>query len=182
MVDEPIDTFIQIGRRRWDLSYLKFDRDPIYDIEGSSQVEGVSSSEEWSSYVYDSDVWQPGDDMVTDLFCPFEDDLSQHTQSDLQSSFGAYPFEDADLFYEEFQPLCSDLRNTGTWPPQSSQRFILQRGSIFILEISMEIQRGRGSVFLHLRLFLTSYPLLQGTMQYSSDLSFPLSARQAVMF
>jgi hypothetical protein len=51
MVDEPIDTFIQIGRRRWDLSYLKFDRDPIYDIEGSSQEEGVSSSKEWSSYV-----------------------------------------------------------------------------------------------------------------------------------
>jgi hypothetical protein len=109
MVDEPIDTFIQTGRRRWDLSCLKFDRDPIYDIEGSSQAEGVSSSEEWSSYVYDSDVWLPGDDMVTDLFHPFEDDLSQHTQSDLQSSFGTYPFEDADLFYEDFQPLCSDF-------------------------------------------------------------------------
>jgi hypothetical protein len=36
MVNEPIDTFIEIGRRRWDLSCLKFDRDPIYDIEGSS--------------------------------------------------------------------------------------------------------------------------------------------------
>jgi hypothetical protein len=72
------------------------------------------------------------------------------------------------------------LRNTRTWPPQSSQRFILQRGSIFILDISMEIHKGRGGVFLHLRLFLTSYPLLQETMQYSSDLSFPLSPRQAV--
>jgi hypothetical protein len=69
----------------------------------------MSSSEEWSSYIYDSDVWQPGDDMVTYLFFPFEDDLSQHTQSDLQSSFGTYPFEDADLFYEDFQPLCSDF-------------------------------------------------------------------------
>jgi hypothetical protein len=83
MVNEPIDTFIQIGRCRWDLSCLNFDRDPIYDIEGSSQAEGVSSSEEWSSYVYDSDILQPGDDMATYLFCPFEDDLSQHTQSDL---------------------------------------------------------------------------------------------------
>jgi hypothetical protein len=109
MVDLHIDDFIQVGRRRWDVSCFSIDRDPIYDIEGSSQAEGVefSSSEEWSSYVYDSDVWQPGDDMVTDLFFPFEDDLSQHTQSDLQSSFGAYPFEDADLFYEDFQPLCS---------------------------------------------------------------------------
>jgi hypothetical protein len=36
MVDEPIDTFIQTSRHRWDLSYLKFDRDFIYDIEGIS--------------------------------------------------------------------------------------------------------------------------------------------------
>jgi hypothetical protein len=33
------------------------------------------------------------------------------------------------------------------WPPQSSQRFILQRGIIFILDISMEIHRGRHGVF-----------------------------------
>jgi hypothetical protein len=71
------------------------------------------------------------------------------------------------------------LRNTGTWPPQSSHRFILQSGSIFILEISMEIHKGRGGVFLHLRLFFTSYPLLQEIMQYSSNLSSPLSPRQA---
>jgi hypothetical protein len=46
--------------------------------------------------------------MVTDLFRPFVDDLSQHTQGDLQSSFGScdtYPFGDTDLFYENFQPL-----------------------------------------------------------------------------
>lgn len=36
MVDEPIDIFIQTRRCIWDLGYLKFDRDPIYDIEGSS--------------------------------------------------------------------------------------------------------------------------------------------------
>jgi hypothetical protein len=54
MVDNPIYTFIQIGRHKWDLIYLKFDRDPIYEIEGISYEEGVSSSEEWSSYVYDS--------------------------------------------------------------------------------------------------------------------------------
>jgi hypothetical protein len=72
------------------------------------------------------------------------------------------------------------LKNTRTWPSQSCQRFILQSGSIFILEISMEIHKRRGGVFLHLRLFLTSYPLLQETMQYSSDLSFSLSLRQIV--
>jgi hypothetical protein len=40
---------------------------------------------------------------------PFKDDLLQHTQSDLQSSLDTYPFEDAYLFYEDFQPLCSDF-------------------------------------------------------------------------
>jgi hypothetical protein len=46
--------------------------------------------------------------MVTDLFRPFKDDPSQHFQGDFQSSLGscdADPFEDADLFYEDFQPL-----------------------------------------------------------------------------
>jgi hypothetical protein len=103
IVDEHIDDFIQTGRRKWDLSCLKFDRDPIYDIEGGSQAEGVSS------YVYDSDVWQPGDDMVTDLFSPFEDNLSHHTQSGFHSSLDAHPFEDVDLFYKDFQPLCLDF-------------------------------------------------------------------------
>jgi hypothetical protein len=93
------------------VSCFSIDRDPIYDIEGGSQVEGVgfSSSEEWSSYIYDSYSWQPGDDMVANLFRPFEDDLSHHTQSDPRSSFGTYPFEDAYLFYEEFQLLCLDF-------------------------------------------------------------------------
>ena len=44
----------------------------------------------------------------------------------------------------------------------------------------MEINRGRDGVFLHLRLFLTSYPLLQETMQCFSNLSFPLIPRQTM--
>jgi hypothetical protein len=63
----------------------------------------------WSSCAYDSDIWQPSDDMVTNLFTTFEDNLSHHTQCDFQSSLDAYPFEDADFFNEDFQPLCSDF-------------------------------------------------------------------------
>jgi hypothetical protein len=50
MVDLHIDDFIQVGRRRWDVGCFIIDRDPIYDIEGSSQAKGVewSSSEDWS--------------------------------------------------------------------------------------------------------------------------------------
>jgi hypothetical protein len=45
MVDLHIDDFIQVGRRRWDVSCFSIDRDPIYDIEGnSSQAEGVDFS------------------------------------------------------------------------------------------------------------------------------------------
>jgi hypothetical protein len=56
------------------------DRDLIYDIEGISQAEGVeiSSSEDWPPCMYDSDIWHPSDEIVTDLFCPFEDELSRH--------------------------------------------------------------------------------------------------------
>jgi hypothetical protein len=110
IVDEHIDDFIQVGRHRWDVGCFIIDRDPIYDIEGSSQAKGVemSSSEDWPQCMYDSNVWQPSDDMVMDLFCPFEDDLWQH---DIHSSFNTYPFEDAYLFYEDSRPLCSDFED-----------------------------------------------------------------------
>jgi hypothetical protein len=71
MVDQHLDDFIHIGRRRWDMGFT-FDRDPIYDIEGGSQEkrDELSSSEDWSSCAYDSDAFQPDDDMVIDLFHP----------------------------------------------------------------------------------------------------------------
>jgi hypothetical protein len=83
VVDQHIDDFIHVGRRRWDVVCFTFDKDPIYDVEGSSQTKGVelSSSEDWSSCTYDSDAWHPGNDMITDLF---QDDSSQHTHEDFQ--------------------------------------------------------------------------------------------------
>jgi hypothetical protein len=111
MVDEHIDTFIQTGRHKWDLVHLIFDRDFIYDIEGSPQEKGfeLSSSEDYFSCVYDSYVWQLDDDMITNLF---EDDRLQHFQDDFQSSLGtcdAYIFGDADLLYEDSQPPSSSI-------------------------------------------------------------------------
>jgi hypothetical protein len=44
----------------------------------------------------------------------------------------------------------------------------------------MENQGGGGGFFIHLRLFLTSYPLLQEIMQYYFDLSSPLILRKEV--
>jgi hypothetical protein len=35
-VDDHIDDFIQVGRQIWDVVCFIIDRDPIYDIEGSS--------------------------------------------------------------------------------------------------------------------------------------------------
>jgi hypothetical protein len=107
MIDEHINTFIQTNRCRWDFSRLIFDRDLIYDIEGSPQEKGfeLSSSEDYFSCVYDSDVWQLDSDMITDLL---EDDQSQHFHDDFQSSLGtcdAYLFGDADLLYEDSHPL-----------------------------------------------------------------------------
>jgi hypothetical protein len=56
--------------------------------------------------MYDSDVWHPDDDMITDLFRSFKDDPTQHFQDDFCPSLGSC---DADLFCEDFQPLCSDI-------------------------------------------------------------------------
>jgi hypothetical protein len=85
VVDQHIDDFIHFGRCRWGVGCIIFYEDPIYNVEGSSQAKEFELlySEGWSPCVYDSNVWKPDDDMVTDLFCPFEDDFSQHTQGDL---------------------------------------------------------------------------------------------------
>jgi hypothetical protein len=58
-IDLHIDDFIQVEICRWDVSCFSIDSEPIYDIECGSQAEGVDflSSEEWSSYIYDSDAW-----------------------------------------------------------------------------------------------------------------------------
>jgi hypothetical protein len=119
-----------------------FYRDPIYDIEGSSQIKGLSCHHQriWFSY-YDSYIWKPGDDMVTDLFIPFKDDLSQHTQSDLQSSLDTYPFEDADLFYEEFQPLCSDFdRHQVVANPKQSEVHTTKRKYFHVEILGRDLQ------------------------------------------
>jgi len=115
MVDQHLDDFIQFWRHRWDVSFFIFYRIPIYDIEGGSCATGIelSSLENWSPHAYNSDSWQRDEDMVTDLFHRFEDDLSQHTHDDSQPSLQSrdeYPFGDSDLFYEDFEPpSCSNF-------------------------------------------------------------------------
>jgi hypothetical protein len=89
-VDQCIDTFLRIGKRGCDMGLFTFDGDPTYNVEGSLQTK------DWSPCIYDSDVWDGDGDMITDLLDPFQNDLSQHLQSD------AYPFEDAYFFYEDF--------------------------------------------------------------------------------
>jgi hypothetical protein len=100
-VGQHIDTFIQIGKHGWDMGLFTFDEDPTYEVEGSPQIK------DWYPCIYDSSVWDGDGDIITGLFHPFEDDLSQHLQGGFQSSLGscdAYPFGDAYLFYEYFHP------------------------------------------------------------------------------
>jgi hypothetical protein len=81
--------------------------------------------------MYDSDVWQPSDEIVTDLFFPFEDHLLLHTQDDLQSSLDTYHFEDADLFHEDFHSLCIDFERhqVAARPKQSKDSTTKQKYS-----------------------------------------------------
>ena len=105
MVDDHIDTFIHIQRRRMNLGHFNFDGDPIYDIEGSTQEKGfeLSSSDDYFSCIYYSYFWQPDDDMIMNLF---EDGKSCNFQDDFQSSLetcDAYIFY-VYLLYEDYQP------------------------------------------------------------------------------
>jgi hypothetical protein len=58
-----------------------FVRDPIYCIEGGSRTKGIelSSPGNWPSLAHDLYSWNIDDDMIMDLFHPFEDDLSPYT-------------------------------------------------------------------------------------------------------
>jgi len=109
MVDQHLDDFRLVRRRIWDVSCFNFDRIPIYDIEVGSRANGVesSSSENWSPHAYNSDSWQPNEDISTDLSHPFEDYLSQYTHDDSQPSLDIcdeYPLGDSDFFYGYLQP------------------------------------------------------------------------------
>jgi hypothetical protein len=81
MVDQHIDDLIHVGRCRLGVGYIIFYGDPIYDIEDSSLRKEfeLSSSEDRFPCIHVSYVWRLDDDMVTNLFLPFKDDLSQHT-------------------------------------------------------------------------------------------------------
>jgi hypothetical protein len=110
-VIENIDEFIHVGRHKWDVICFGLDGDPIYDIEGHFQLFPL---EQLCVIAKDSDVWQHGDDMVTNLFQPPTEYLLQHSHDDCHSYLGSgdiHPFHHLDLFYEEyFQPLvCSNL-------------------------------------------------------------------------
>jgi len=60
------------------MSLFTFDRDPTYDVES------IPQTKDWSSYMYDSYVWDGYGDMITYFFHPFEDDLMQHFHNDFQ--------------------------------------------------------------------------------------------------
>jgi hypothetical protein len=104
-----IDEFIHVGKHKWDV--IGYDGDPIYDFEGHFHLFPSQTSYE---IVIDSDIWQQGDGIVTNIFQTPKDDLVQCYPDDFQSyleDFDDYSFEHSDLFYQEYyQPsLCSDL-------------------------------------------------------------------------
>jgi hypothetical protein len=76
MVDN-IDEFIHVGRRKWDV--VGHDEDPIYDMEGHFQLFPLQLSYE---IAIDSDIWQQGDDIITDIFQTPKDDLMQCSHDD----------------------------------------------------------------------------------------------------
>jgi len=57
IIDQHIDYFIRVGRHRWDMACIIFDKDPIYDIAGSSRMNAeLSPSVKWYSYWADSSI------------------------------------------------------------------------------------------------------------------------------
>jgi hypothetical protein len=76
-IDNHIDDFICVWEHGWDISCFGFDKDPIYDIEGSFQIKNaeIFPLEDCFSYVDDPNTWQTNDDMITYFFHPPGDGL-----------------------------------------------------------------------------------------------------------
>jgi hypothetical protein len=126
---DNIDEFIHVGRRKWDV--IGSNEDPIYDMEGHFQMFPLQLSYEVTN---DSDIWQQGNDIVTDIS---KGDLVLFSPDDFRSyleDFDEYSFEHLDLFYEEdYQPpLCSDLDRGEdiAFPKQGTCDKVLQPPSI----------------------------------------------------
>jgi len=104
-----IDEFIYIGRRGWNV--IIHDGDTIYDIEGHFHLFPSQTSYEIS---IDSNIWQQGDGIITDVFQAPKGDLVICSSDGFLSyleDFDEYSFDKLDLFYEEdYQPpLCLDI-------------------------------------------------------------------------
>jgi hypothetical protein len=130
----------------------------------------LSSLRDWSSYIYDLEVWHPDDDMIIDLFCPLRDDLSRYFQGDSQLSLGscdADPFGNADLFYEDFQPPSSSIldEHQGVAIPNESEAHSTKQKYFHLRDFYKDSQMNRQHFYsLDLRLSLTSFLLLREIM------------------
>ena len=67
---DNIDEFIHVKKHKWDV--IGYDGDPIYDIEGHSQKFPLQLSYAVTS---NFNIWQQGDDMITNFFQTPKDDL-----------------------------------------------------------------------------------------------------------
>jgi hypothetical protein len=110
--------------------------------------------------------------------------LLQHTQDDLQSSLDTYPFEDADLFHEDFHSLCSDFdrHQVMASPKQIKVRTTKQKYfhvEIFAYKEVMFPNLKRRSFSLDLRLCLTCVSPCLGNHGFSWDLSSFLILRSS---
>jgi hypothetical protein len=59
VVDEHIETFIHIRRRRWDMGCFVFNEDPIYNIKGTFQLKStqISPLEDFFAPIGDPYIW-----------------------------------------------------------------------------------------------------------------------------
>jgi hypothetical protein len=106
---DNIDEFIHVRKRKWDV--IGYDGDPIYNLEVHLQKFPLQLSYEDTN---NFDIWQQGDDVITNIFQTPKDDLVICSLDDFWSyldDFDEYSFEHLDLLYEEdYQPsLCSKI-------------------------------------------------------------------------
>jgi hypothetical protein len=77
---DNIDEFIHVGKCKWDV--IRYDGDPIYDIEGHFQKLPLQLSYEVTT---NFDIWRQGDDVVADDFQAPKGDLALCSHNDFQS-------------------------------------------------------------------------------------------------
>jgi hypothetical protein len=126
---DNIDEFMHVGKHKWDV--IRYDGDPIYDLEGHFQKLPLQLSYEVTT---NFDIWKQGDDVVADDFQAPKGDLALCSHDDFRS----YLQDQSSKPYSISRQNCSisKLQSANNRPRVNHTTYHTQQGLRITSEVS----------------------------------------------